>query len=104
VKKGKAMKKESKAATATTEVPPQEDAFAAERQATAPRQTPPWERPANPGKRFTVLTPNRQFNGERHGVRFQEGVGFTDDAELAATFCLCGYTVEDAEAPKKKDK
>ena len=85
-------------------VPPPEDAFAAERQANAPRQLPPWDKPQNPGKRFTVTTPNRQFNGDRHGVRFQEGVGFTDDEELAGTFVLCGYAVEDNKAAKKADK
>jgi hypothetical protein len=64
---------------------------------TGPRKLPEWAKPRNPGKRFAIRTPNPGFNDTRHGVRFQEGVGFTDDPTLAEAFAGYGYAVEDTQ-------
>jgi hypothetical protein len=58
-------------------------------------RAPEWAKPKNEGKRFAIRTPNPQFNGERAGVRFQEGVAFTDAESSAETFRLFGYEVVD---------
>lgn len=48
-----------------------------------------------------VLAPNKQFNGERGGVSFVEGVGETEDKNLIDWFKNKGYEVEE-EKPKPK--
>jgi hypothetical protein len=51
------------------------------------------------GPRFEIRTPNRSLTREQHppliGIPFREGLGFTDDAGLAAHFateCHCEVT------------
>ena len=88
------------------------------------KKLPEWERPGNvgvierknadgtvekiaygeprPDVRFEVRTPNAGFHGERAGVTFKEGVGFTD-SEAAAHDCRgFGYRVIDHQHGKDK--
>ena len=44
-------------------------------------------------KTYTVCAPNRQFAGERGGLRFVKGTAQTQDPDLAAWFRSLGYTV-----------
>lgn len=48
-------------------------------------------------KRFEIRTGNIGFRGERSGVKFQGGIGETDDAALAAGLASLGYQVIDRE-------
>src|SRR5690349_16759331 len=43
--------------------------------------------------RFEIRTPNAGFNGERAGVRFRDGVGFTSDETAAEELAGFGYAV-----------
>ena len=50
--------------------------------------------PAAEGEvRFEIRTPQADFHGERFGVSFSGGVGYTDDAEAAKALDGIGYTV-----------
>ncbi len=55
--------------------------------------------PAKP-RSFTIKTPNPGFKGERHGVKFADGVATTDDAIRAHAFLEFGYEVLDADTGK----
>lgn len=54
--------------------------------------------------RFIIKTPNANFDGERMGVVFKDGVGSTIDNEKAKVFkAELGYEVT-IEAPEKKEE
>jgi hypothetical protein len=69
-----------------------------------PRKAAQWEKPAHTGQRFEIRTPNAGFNGNRSCVKFQEGVGYTDDEGAAAHCRDLGYQVIDAEDEASKAK
>lgn len=46
---------------------------------------------AKPAKRFKVLAPSPLFRGERYGVQFVDGVGWTDNDVAAAACAELGY-------------
>jgi hypothetical protein len=59
-------------------------------------------------KKFKVKTPNENFAGTRHGVRFYKGEAVAELAEnVVNEFKSWGYVVEEIvekEAPKPKKK
>lgn len=59
--------------------------------------------------RFEILTPNPGFRGERCGVKFMDGRGYTNDKEVIRDLVDCGYGYHDREshkrvAPRKTDE
>lgn len=46
---------------------------------------------------FRVTTPNPKFTGDRWGVQITDGVGTTDDPEIAEELVNAGYNVEEIE-------
>ena len=64
--------------------------------------------PAEHGAKFEIRTPAPGFNGERAGVVFRDGVGFTDDEDLVPWFTGQKYEVIDlgaaAPSPKRRGK
>lgn len=53
---------------------------------------------------YKIYTPNKLFKGERLGVHFENGVGFTNDATLARDLEAYGYTVEKEKVVRKKSE
>lgn len=54
--------------------------------------------------RFEIRTNNPSFTGDRCGVKFAGGVGYTDDANVASGLANLGYKITDREAPAEPDK
>jgi hypothetical protein len=58
--------------------------------------------------RYEISTPAGGFTGDRFGVRFHNGKGYTDDRDAARACADCGYSVVDRSrapappAPPKK--
>lgn len=47
--------------------------------------------------RFEIKTPSASFTGERCGVKFRDGVGYTDDEKAAEALAELGYSVADQD-------
>ena len=50
--------------------------------------------------RYEIRTPNRLFRGERLGIRFNEGVGYTDEGAKAHASLEYGYRYYDRKSKK----
>lgn len=61
-------------------------------------QTPPApsvdRKPAIGSAGYRVRTPHASFQGSRCGVAFKNGVGQTDDEDVAKSCYALGYTIE----------
>jgi hypothetical protein len=56
-------------------------------------------------KKFKVKTPNENFNGQRHGIRFEKGEAIAElDKDIVQDFEAWGYTVEEIKEKKKAPK
>jgi hypothetical protein len=47
-----------------------------------------------------ILAPNADYNGESAGIKFENGVGETDNPDLIAWFLENGYAVAEAGKPE----
>lgn len=53
--------------------------------------------------RFVIRTPAANFRGERAGVRFYDGVGYTDDENAARACFDLGYGVSEQRWSRSRD-
>jgi hypothetical protein len=57
---------------------------------------------ASTNARFKITVANQKFGGILAGVRFENGIGLTDNASQAHTIAQYGASVEDRDPPEEE--
>lgn len=55
----------------------------------------------SPDQRFEVITPNNGFRGERCGIKFFDGRGYTNDVQALRDLASHGYGYHDRASGKR---